>query len=166
MRLSLVGGIVLLGVVPPSASAGPIEMSRFTCEFRGKQDSFRVVAARPGAEVFRIRSVYGINGATITCHEGVWPESISIHFVGLRGLESFDIEGNGVVLGASLAPGVNPSVYFFNERGEHLPDEKGSVYRLTIEARKDEGIRVTLTPPPTARSAKTWKLNWIDVYRR
>src|SRR5262249_53181107 len=102
MRMSLVGGIVLLGVVPTSASAGPIEMSRFACEFRCKQDSFRVVAARPGAEVFRIRSFYGIGSGTITCHEGVWPESISILFVGVAGMEAFEIEGNGVALSGSL----------------------------------------------------------------
>ena len=152
---------VLLTVPTP-----PAEMPRFTCEFRKKEDTFQVVAPKPGAETFRIRSVSGIGNGTITCRERAWPETITILFAGMKYLESFGMEGNGVALSGNLQRDKNPSVWFFNERGDALADEKGSVYRLTIEHLKDEGIRVTLATPPAARKAKSWSINWLDAFRR
>jgi hypothetical protein len=160
----IAGGIVLLCVLP--AAADPPELPRFTCEFRKKDDTFQVVAPKPGAESFRIRSASGIGNATIACREGMWPDTISVLFVEMRYLEHFSIKGNGVILEGQLGQELKPAVFHFNARGERLPDDKGSIYRLAIEHRKDVGVRVILTAPPAARAAKTWVLDWIDAYRR
>jgi hypothetical protein len=141
-------------------------MERFTCELRKKEDTFQVVTPKPGAESFRIRSASGIGKASITCREGMWPEPITILFAGMSNLEGLSVEGNGVKLQGRLGHDLKPTVFHFDARGERLPDEKGSVYRLAIEHRKDEGIRVTFTLPPAARAAKTWALDWVDAYRR
>jgi hypothetical protein len=156
----------VLYVVPMAAAADPPEAARFTCEFRKKEDTFQVVAPKPGAESFRIRSVSGIGGATMTCREGMWPESITVLFAGMRTLERFSITGNGVTLGGQLGHMVKRASFHFDAKGERLPDEKGSVYRLVIEEVQNEGIRISVTAPPAARAAKTWSLSWIDAFRR
>src|SRR4051794_29329745 len=89
----LLGGLGLLCSV---SAAAPVWLGRFSCLFRKNEDAFQVVAPKPGAESFRIRSASGIGDATITCREGTWPESVSVLFAGMQYLESFGMEGNGV----------------------------------------------------------------------
>ena len=140
-------------------------MPRFTCELRKKEDTFQVMTTKTTGEVFQIRSASGIGGATITCSEGMWPETIRIVFSGMQNLEHFKTEGNGIALEGFHRRDLKEAVYHFNERGEKLPDAKNSVYSLRFEFKKDEGMHVSLTTPAAARKTKTWKLEWIDAYR-
>src|SRR5438552_817406 len=86
------------------------EQPRFTCEFRKKEDTFEITG-KPGAEVFRIRSVSGIGTATITRRDGMWPETITIRFVRMQYLESF-----GAMVGKTAISGTHRSasdtIYF------------------------------------------------------
>ena len=157
MLIRLSGMLVFVFLLLAMEAAGdPPKLARFACDLRKTDDTFEVVTPKPGAEVFRIRSASGIGGAKITCREGKWPETITIVFGGMCSLEGFGMAGNGVTAQGRLGFDHKPQVFYFGARGESLPDATGSAYRLALEYRKDEGVRVTLTAPPTARTTKSW----------
>jgi len=158
--MALVTAVSSLGEDPPA------KQPRFTCEFRKKDDSFKIVTPKPGEEVFNIKSASGIGNAVITCREGKWPATITVLFVGMTNLEQLNIEGNGVRLPGRLVRGGNQSFFDFNEKGEALPDSTNSAYHLAIESKKGEGMLVTLRLPKGAQATKTWKFDWIDAFRR
>src|SRR6516225_6857219 len=109
-------GIILVGSQVSATAPEPAEATRFVCQLTKKDDTFQVVAPKPGAEVFRIRSASGIGGATITCREGQWPETVTVVFVGMNKLEQLTIEGNGLTLKGRIANDNKPAVFYFNER--------------------------------------------------
>jgi hypothetical protein len=113
--------------------------------------------------MFRIRSASGIGWATITRRAGMWPETVSIRFVGMANLESFGATIGKTPIGGTLRT-AKDTVYY-DKDGKLLPSVEGSAFSLKIEAVK-EGIDVRIGLSPGARMTTEVKLEWIDAFRR
>src|SRR5262252_5606213 len=104
-KFAPIGVLLLIALVAATVMAEPPgdkpELARFTCQFRKKDDTFEV-AGTPGREMFRIRSASGIGWATITRRAGMWPETVSIRFVGMGNLESFGATIGKTSIGGTL----------------------------------------------------------------
>jgi hypothetical protein len=162
-RRSALALLALAGAAGAAQPGDKPELAKFTCEFRKKDDTFEV-AGTPGREVFRIRSATGIGSATITRRAGMWPETVTIRFVGMRYLESFSATVGKVQLGGSERAAKEP--IYFDKDGKALPTAEGSAFSLKIEKIKDEGMEVRIGLSPAARMGTELKLDWIDAFRR
>ena len=158
--LTLVYGLlIMLAPVPDNP-----EPNRFTFTLKKKDDTAKYLA--PARDpYFQIQSASGIGSVTIQRTAGQWPDPLVVRFAGMKMLESFQFQAEGIRLEGHINAEEKIKKFHFDREGKIIEGEGKFAWTLVI-SRREDGMEVVVSPGTAVKPLKEISLNWIDAYRR
>jgi hypothetical protein len=146
-------------------AAEPPKAPRYTAKLRKADDRFEAVTGPTGV-VLRITSKSGIGSAQIHRTEGPAPAQLTLHLVGLRTLEAFNLTDGKRKVSGSLARDGARTVRSFDKAGKVTSDPKATAVTLAFEKKAGmDVIVVTITHARGVTPGARWDVRWVDAYR-